>query len=114
MKSETRRYLPCPTTAGRSQTRPLVCSGSRQALIDSSYSSVACAPVFTERHGLPTQLPVGPAEGLKHDSAIHCDGLVSIEKRRLTDYVGKLGPAKLEELDRALATALAIGVPPKP
>lgn len=79
---------------------------SRQALIDSEYATVVCAPVFTARHGLPSQVPVGPNEGLKHASAIHCDGLLSIEKSRLTDFVGQLAQQKLRELDKALICAL--------
>jgi mRNA interferase MazF len=79
---------------------------SRQALIDSNYSTVVCAPVFSECHGLPTQVNVGTAEGLKRDCAIHCDGLMSIEKSRLTDYVGTLGNSKQAELDQALQVAL--------
>jgi mRNA interferase MazF len=85
---------------------------SRQALIDSSYSTVICAPVFTQFHDLPTQVAIGAYEGLKHASAIHCDGLISIEKSRLTDYVGELGSDKARELDRALIAALAIAVVP--
>jgi mRNA interferase MazF len=81
---------------------------SRQALVESGFSTVVCAPVFCERHGLPTQVPVGTTEGLKHDSAIQCDGLMSIEKSRLTDFVGELSPTKLRELDAALAAALAL------
>jgi mRNA interferase MazF len=81
---------------------------SRQALIDSSYSTVICAPVFTQFHGLPTQVAVGTAEGLKHDSAVQCDGLISLEKSRLTDYVGELAAEKLAELDGALSVALAL------
>ena len=81
---------------------------SRQALIDSNYSTVVCAPVFTERHGLPTQVNVGADEGLKHDSAIHCDGLISLEKSRLTDYVGELSETKKEQLEKALQIALAL------
>jgi mRNA interferase MazF len=81
---------------------------SRQALIDSRYSTVVCAPVFSEYVGLVTQVAVGVPEGLKHESAIHCDGLMSIEKARLTDFVGILGPIKLEELARALRGALAL------
>jgi mRNA interferase MazF len=84
---------------------------SRQALIDSNYSTVVCAPVFSERHGLPTQVGVGAAEGLKHDSAIHCDGLMSLEKSKLTDYVGALSDPKQEELDKALLIALALPQP---
>ena len=81
---------------------------SRQALVDSNYSTVICAPVFTERHGLATQVNVGPDEGLRHDCAIHCDGLMSLEKSRLTDYLGELSEAKKEQLDKALETALAL------
>jgi mRNA interferase MazF len=83
---------------------------SRQALIDSTFSTVVCAPVFTQWHGLPTQVSVGPAEGLKHESAIQCDGLMSLEKSRLTDYVGELTFDKLRELDDALLVALALPV----
>jgi len=49
---------------------------------------------------------VGLEEGLKHDSSIHCDALLSIPKSMLTDYIGRLSPAKLQELDRALRVAL--------
>jgi len=81
---------------------------SRQPLIDSTYSTVICAPVFTHWHGLTTQLPVSAAEGLKHESAIQCDGLMSLEKARLTDYVGELTADKLRELDNALLIALGV------
>lgn len=84
---------------------------SRQALIDSNCSTVVCAPVFSERHGLPTQVGIGAAEGLKHDSAIHCDGLMSLEKSRLTDYVGVLSESKQQELDKAVQVALALPQP---
>jgi len=83
---------------------------SRQPLIDSTFSTVVCAPVFTQYHGLPTQVSVGTAEGLKHESAIQCDGLMSLEKSRLTDYVGELTFDKLRELDDALLVALALPV----
>jgi mRNA interferase MazF len=81
---------------------------SRQPLIDSAFSTVICAPVFTQYHGLPTQVSIGTAEGLKHESAIQCDGLMSLEKSRLTDYVGELTFDKLRELDDALLVALAL------
>ena len=81
---------------------------SRQPLIDSKYSTVICAPVFTQWHGLPTQVPVDTAGGLIHESAIQCDGLISLEKSRLTDYVGELASDKLRELDSALLVALGL------
>jgi len=84
------------------------CIVSRPTLIASSFSTLTCAPVYSIRHGLSTQVLVGPDEGLKHDSAIHCDELVSIPKSALTDFVGTLSGPKVRELDRALAIALEL------
>lgn len=79
---------------------------SRAALVQSRYSTVVCAPVMTRGDRLTTQVPVGPEEGLKHPSWVLCDALASIEKARLTDYVGVLGPPKMRDLGRALRAAL--------
>lgn len=81
---------------------------SRQVLLDSKFSTVVCAPVFSTRHGLSTQVAIGVDEGLKHDSALHCDELVSLPKVMLTDFVGTLSATKLRELDIALINALGI------
>jgi mRNA interferase MazF len=81
---------------------------SRQALINSNYSTVVCAPVFTNGEGLSTQVAVGVDEGLKHESWIICDNLRSIRKTELTQFVGSLSRAKLGELDEALKIALAL------
>ena len=83
---------------------------SRQSLVDSNFSTVVCAPVFSEGQGLPTQVAVGAAEGLKHDSVIQCDGLMSIDKSRLTDFVGALSTAKRRDLDAALVAALGLKI----
>ncbi len=84
------------------------CIVSRSTLIGSSFSTLTCAPIYSVRHGLSTQVLVGPEEGLKHDSAIHCDELVSLPKSALTDFVGTLSGPRLRELNRALAIALEL------
>ena len=81
---------------------------SRQECIDEGFSSVICAPVYTNYRGFSTQVAVGVAEGLKHDSAIFCDDLISFPKRILTNYIGHLSDSKMEEVNTALRTALAI------
>jgi mRNA interferase MazF len=81
---------------------------SRQALIDSRFSTVVCAPVYSRRDGLASQVDVGITEGLKQDSSIHCDALVSLSKAALTDYVGSLAPGRVRALDEALRVALAL------
>jgi mRNA interferase MazF len=81
---------------------------SRPAVIDSRFSTVICAPVYSRRDGLMTQVDVGPDEGLKHESSVHCDELVSLAKSRLTDYVGRLGHEKETRLALALRVALDV------
>jgi mRNA interferase MazF len=48
------------------------------------------------------------AEGLKKESSIHCDELVSLPKSVLTNYVGSLKSAALNKLKGALAVALGL------
>jgi mRNA interferase MazF len=81
---------------------------SRQMLIDSRFSSVICAPVYSHHDGLETQVRVGIDEGLKHESSIHCDELVSLPKSLLTNYVGTLSSDKIKELKQALQAALEL------
>ena len=82
---------------------------SRQVLIDSRFSTVICAPIYSVHDGLSTQVAVGVDEGLKHESGIHCDELVSLPKSVLTNYVGSLSPQTVRLLDQALR--VAVGIP---
>ena len=81
---------------------------SRQVLIDSKFSTVICAPIYTAYHELSTQVPLGIEDGMKHDCSVHCDNLVSLQKSMLTDFVGTLSAHKLQALEYALAVALDI------
>ena len=81
---------------------------SRQILLESKYSTVTCAPVYSVHNGLSTQVEIGIKEGLKHDSSIHCDELISIPKSILTDFIGLLSDDKIIELNRALKIALEL------
>jgi mRNA interferase MazF len=81
---------------------------SRQVLIDSRFSTVICASIYTAYEGLTTQVLAGIDEGLKHDSGIHCDELVSLPKSMLTNFIGMLPPEKLGSLYDALKAALQL------
>jgi len=81
---------------------------SRQIVVDSKFSTVICAPVYSRHDGLSTQVPVGVEEGLKHESSVHCDELMSLPKSALTRYIGALGDDKLRALERCLAIALGL------
>lgn len=81
---------------------------SRHALITSKFSTVICAPVYSSYEGLTTQVPVGIEEGLKHDSSIHCDALMSLPKSLLTNFIGSLSSEKMDTLNKALFMALEL------
>lgn len=81
---------------------------SRQTLIDSAFSTVCCVPVYSRWDELSTQVPLGVESGLKHDSSIHCDEVLSLPKTMLTDYIGALDPAHMTEVDHALKIALSL------
>jgi mRNA interferase MazF len=81
---------------------------SRQALAESRFSTVICAPVYSRHDGLSTQVSIGVPEGLKKESSIHCDELVSLPKSALTNCVGSLMATQMRALDRALAISLGL------
>jgi len=88
------------------------CVVSRQVLIDSKYSTVICAPIYTAYDSLATQVPLDVEDGMKHECSIHCDNLVSLQKSALTNFVATLSTEKTAMLAEALAVALDL--PPNP
>jgi mRNA interferase MazF len=81
---------------------------SRQKFIDTRYESVICAPIYSKCHGLKTEVEVGVEEGLKHDSCVRCDELLSVKKSDLTNFIGSLSSLKIEELNKSLKIALEL------
>ena len=55
--------------------------------------------------GAPSEVVVGTAEGLKHESVVNLDHVQTVERARPESYVGHLGPQKMREVCRALAIA---------
>ena len=103
-----RVYKPTPRDPKRSRVFVLV---SRNRLIVSNFPTVICAPIYSVHQDLATQVPVGEDEGLKHQSSIHCDELMSLSKSALTNYVGSLSRQKLTELNQALQFAVGLTEP---
>lgn len=81
---------------------------SREDLIQTAFPTLICAPVHSVYKGLDTEVEIGVDEGLKHESSIRCDGLISVEKTKLTNFIGVLSPEKIEELNQALKVALEL------
>jgi mRNA interferase MazF len=70
-------------------------------------TSVVCVLVTTRVRGHVAEVQVGQDEGLNQESAANCDNLFTLPTATLRP-VGRLGPAKLHELDGALAIALGL------
>ena len=71
-------------------------------------STVICAPVYGEILGLRSEVELGPEDGLPRDSALRCDFLTLMFKKKLTHFVGTLSSDKLKNLNRALQYALEL------
>ena len=74
-------------------------------------STVICAPVYSRILGLATEVIIGPEEGVPRASAVRCDFLALMFKRKLTTLVGALPAARATDLDRALGIALGLPLP---
>ncbi len=65
-------------------------------------SRVTVAPITSTIRGLSTEVPVGPANGLDHDSVVSCDSILTVPASALGRQIGSLLPAQ----EATLATAI--------
>ena len=79
---------------------------SRQEAIE-VLGTVMVAPITSTIRGLPSEVPVGVAEGLKHASAVNLDHVQTVEQARLERRVGRVARATMLAVCRALAVATA-------
>lgn len=63
---------------------------------------VVVAPVTSTIRGIPTEVPVGPPEGLDHESVANFDDLRSVRRSAFTTRVGALDAARRDEICTAL------------
>jgi len=68
-------------------------------------STVMVAPITSTIRGAPSEVVVGVSEGLKHDSAVNLDHVLSVEQDQLRTFVGTVSREKMARVCRALATA---------
>ena len=73
---------------------------------------VTVAPVTSTIRGLPSEVRIGPAEGLDHDSVVNCDDIVTLPQDRLDRRRGALGADAIRHLDAAIIVALGIDATP--
>lgn len=67
--------------------------------------NVTVAPITSTVRGLSTEVPVGPANGLDHESVISCDNITTVPKAALLAQIGYLLPAQEALLADAVVAA---------
>jgi mRNA interferase MazF len=67
--------------------------------------TVMVAPITSTIRGAPSEVVVGPGEGLKHASVANLDHVQTVDKSRLSRFVGSLGADGMKRVCRALAIA---------
>lgn len=74
-------------------------------LVRPHLSRVTVAPITSTMRGLSTEVPVGQANGLDHQSAVSCDNIVTVPVAALGRQIGFLLPAQEPELTQAIQAA---------
>jgi len=77
---------------------------SRPSLIGVLHT-VTVAAVTSTLRGSPTEVPVGPEDGLKAPSCVNLCNLYTVPQRELRTFVGTLSPDKMRSVCRALSIA---------
>ncbi len=67
--------------------------------------TVAVAPVTSTIRGTETEVRVGVAHGLKHDSVVNLDHVQTVPRADLRQWIGRLGPGRMFEVCKALNAA---------
>jgi mRNA interferase MazF len=65
-------------------------------------NNVVIAPVTSTIRAIPTCIPVGPDQGIDHDSVASFDNLAAVPKSILTTRLGTLGPSGRLQICAAL------------
>jgi mRNA interferase MazF len=66
---------------------------------------VTVAPITSTVRGIPTEVAVGPANGLEHDSVVSCDNVLTIDVKAVGRVLGHLLPDQEKALSAAITAA---------
>jgi mRNA interferase MazF len=89
--------------------------GLRPAVLvtrDEAYSvrtRCTVVPLTRTVRGIPTEVRLGPSDGMPKPGVANADELVTIPREILRDRITTLSAAKSRELDAAIRFALALG-----
>ena len=64
------------------------------------------APVTTTIRDIPSEVRLGPEDGLPRPCAVNCDHLQTVSKARLGKLISRLPVERMEDVGRAVSFAL--------
>ncbi|MGH3465381.1 MAG: type II toxin-antitoxin system PemK/MazF family toxin [Kribbellaceae bacterium] len=85
------------------KTRPVLVL--TRELVRPHLTRVTVAPITSRIRGLSTEVPVGAANGLEHDSVVSCDNIATILRTALGRQLGYLLPEQEPDLSEAIRMA---------
>lgn len=94
-------------TAKLDRARPVLIL--TRELLRPHLTRVTVAPITSRIRGISTEVAVGPANGLDHDSVVSCDNLQTVPADRLGRHLGYLLPHQEPELVEAIRIAFDLG-----
>jgi mRNA interferase MazF len=63
------------------------------------------APITSTIRGITTEVPVGPRNGLDHDSVVSCDNITTVRQSSVSDTIGLLFDDQESALARGISDA---------
>lgn len=94
-------WVDFPAPVGR---RPAVLVSRDQAYRVRSAATVV--PLTRTVRNIPSEIPLGPADGLPKVGAANADDITTVSKARLREYLATLSSAKIAALERAIRFSL--------
>ncbi len=70
-------------------------------------AAIVCAPLTRTRRGAPSEVAVGPDDGVPHESVVNFDDLRVVPRSHLVDRLTVLSPLRMVEACWALRRAVA-------
>ena len=95
-----------PAPAGR---RPVLLLSRDEAYLVRELVTVA--PLTTRVRQIPSEVPLGPGDGVPKTCVVNLDTITTIPRRTLTERLTVLSAIKLAAIDRAVRFSLGLGEP---
>jgi mRNA interferase MazF len=70
-------------------------------------SSVTVAPITSTVRGVPSEVPLGPDDGMKQQCCVNLHNLVTVSQDAVGRRLARLTPGRMDEVCAALAFALS-------